>query len=407
MSYLVRLLACLAIVLSAATAAAQTTTRTLQVGPTRALKTPSQAAAVARDGDVIAIDSAVYLGDVASWRQNNLTLRGVGTTRAVLRANGRSAGGKGIWVISGANVRVENIEFAEAKVPDLNGAGIRHEGGGLLTVVNCLFRDNENGILSTTATTAELSISGSEFARNGYGDGRSHGIYTNQLRKLTVQASYFHDTPVGHLIKSRAQESRILYNRIIDGTAGTSSYNIDLPNGGLGYVIGNEIRQSTRTQNPIMIAYAAEGVRYADNRLFLIDNVLVNDLVGRGTFLMNRGPNPARLANNILLGAGPVLSGTGVLTNNLLATHAGGTPSVTLLNGNGNSGNRITATALLANVGANDYRLLAGSPAIGMGVDPKSILGTTILVQSEYLHALKLKYRRPTAPFDAGAHAYP
>jgi len=148
-------------------------------------------------------------------------------------------------------------------------------------------------------------------------------------------------------------------------------------------------------------------VRYADNRLFLIDNIMVNDLVGRGTFVMNLGPNPARLANNILLGAGAVLSGAGVLTNNLLATHAGGTPSVTLLNGNGNSGNRITATAVLANVGADDYRLLAGSPAIGMGVDPKSILGTSILVQSEYLHALKLKYRRPTAPFDAGAHAYP
>ncbi|MBK6838284.1 MAG: hypothetical protein IPG90_08395 [Bacteroidetes bacterium] len=32
--------------------------------------------------------------------------------------------GKGIFVISGSNVRVENIEFANAAVIDMNGAGI-------------------------------------------------------------------------------------------------------------------------------------------------------------------------------------------------------------------------------------------------------------------------------------------
>src|SRR5262245_53559515 len=108
-----RLLACAGVLVSGTAAAAQTI---WQVGSTRALKTPSQAAAVAKDGDTVAIDSEVYLGDVATWRQNNLTLRAVGQARAVLRANGNSAGGKGIWVITGNNVLVENIEFAEAKV---------------------------------------------------------------------------------------------------------------------------------------------------------------------------------------------------------------------------------------------------------------------------------------------------
>lgn len=404
MSYLARLLACFVLLLPVV-AAAQSTPRTLQVGPTRALKTPSQAAVVARDGDTVTIDGAVYLGDVATWRQNNLTLRGLGTTRAVLRANGNSAGGKAIWVISGANVRVENIEFAETKVPDRNGAGIRQEGG-TLTVVNCLFRDNQNGILTAGVAAAELWITGSEFARNGYGDGYSHGIYVGHTRKLTVQSSYFHDTPVGHLIKSRAQEVRILYNRIVDGTAGTSSYNIDLSNGGRVYIVGNEIRQSTRTQNSAIISYAAEGLGHADNRLFVVSNTIVNDL-GRGTFVTNRGPNPAKLGNNILLGAGAVLNGTGVLTNNLLVTHAGGTPNVNLLNGNGNAGNRIAATAMLTDLANDDYRLQAGSPAIGMGADPATVFGAAILVPSEYVHPLRVKYRRPTVPFDAGAHAYP
>src|SRR5439155_2299778 len=51
--------------------------RVLTVGPTRALKLPSQAAAQAHDGDLIAIDAGTYMGDVAIWSADNLTLRGV------------------------------------------------------------------------------------------------------------------------------------------------------------------------------------------------------------------------------------------------------------------------------------------------------------------------------------------
>ena len=97
-------------------------------------------------GDTIEIDADVYEGDVAIWYQDNLTIRGVGGGRAHLKANGNNAEGKGIWVIKGNNTVVENIEFSESTVPDENGAGIRQEGAGL-TVRNCSFHDNENGIL--------------------------------------------------------------------------------------------------------------------------------------------------------------------------------------------------------------------------------------------------------------------
>jgi hypothetical protein len=389
----------LAVILSVLPAALQAQT-TWQVGSTRALKKPSQAAAVARDGDTVAIDSELYLGDVATWRQNNLTLRAVGTTRAVLRANGNHAGGKGIWVIGGTNVRVENIEFAEARVPDRNGAGIRHEAGKL-TVVNCLFRDNENGILANNDSTVDLTVDRSEFARNGRGDGYTHGLYVGQARRLTVQASYFRDTPVGHLIKSRAQDNLIQYNRIFDKD-GSPSYSVNVSNGGVTYLIGNEIRQNTRTQNPIIVSYAEEGVRFADNRLYVVNNTIINDLVGRGVFIVNRGPNPAQLANNIFMGYGPVIDGPGVLTNNLLALFAGGTPSANPLNGAGNSGNRTTSSLVLP-----EYRLAAGSAAIGMAIDPATVLGTAVQLNAEYVHPLRTKFRRLTAPFDAGAHAYP
>ena len=82
----------------------------LRVGPGKTFPTPSAAAGVARDGDVVEIEAATYQADVAAWVQNNLVIRGVGG-RPHLKANGAHVDGKGIWVIHGRNTTVENIEF--------------------------------------------------------------------------------------------------------------------------------------------------------------------------------------------------------------------------------------------------------------------------------------------------------
>src|SRR5262249_18753664 len=85
--------------------------RVLSVGPGKKFARPSQAAAAAKDGDVIEISPQTYAGDVAVWTASNLTIRGVGN-RPHLKANGASAQGKGIWVIQGNNTTVENLEFS-------------------------------------------------------------------------------------------------------------------------------------------------------------------------------------------------------------------------------------------------------------------------------------------------------
>ena len=81
-------------------------------------------------------------------------------------------------------------------------------------------------------------IDSSEFAHNGHGDGYSHNMYIGAVRTFTLRYSYSHDANVGHLVKSRAATNYILYNRLTEQT-GTGSYELDLPNGGLSYVIGN------------------------------------------------------------------------------------------------------------------------------------------------------------------------
>ena len=71
-------------------------TTALRVGRTEQYRMPSLAARAARDGDVIEIAAGDYRGDVAVWRADNLTIRGVGG-RARLEANGEAAQGKAIW----------------------------------------------------------------------------------------------------------------------------------------------------------------------------------------------------------------------------------------------------------------------------------------------------------------------
>ena len=248
---------------------------TIKVGPKHAIKLPSQAATLVQAGDIVEIEAGIYPGDAAVWRADNLTLRGV-NGRARLLSQGITVGGKGIWVIKGRNTTVENIEFANAKVPDRNGAGIRQEGANL-TVRNCLFRENENGILSGANPESEITIESSEFDHNGQGDGRSHNIYIGAIRKFTLRNSTTQRARIGHQIKSRASINIIENNIIQDSPTGHSSYLIDLPSGGTAIIKGNTLHQGKYAENYTMLAYGAEKMLHKENSISIIDNKFSND----------------------------------------------------------------------------------------------------------------------------------
>lgn len=230
-----------------------------RVGPGHPYAKPCQAIAAARAGDTIEIDATgngTYDGDVCGWSTSNLTIVGI-NGRARIDAAGRSSGGKGIWVIAGSGTVVRNVELSGAAVPDRNGAGIRQEGAGL-TVSGSYFHDNENGILAGANAASDIVITSSEFAGNGYGDGQSHNIYIGAVRSFTLRSSYSHDARVGHLVKSRAATNSILSNRLT-GQAGNGSYELDLPNGGLSYVIGNVVHRVRRHRTPTCSPTGSKG----------------------------------------------------------------------------------------------------------------------------------------------------
>jgi len=290
----------LAIVLAMATAPLVRAEHVLRVGPSAPIRTISQASGLAQDGDIIEIEPGEYVGDVAVWTQNQLTIRAV-RGRVKLTAAGASAEGKAIWVVRGGDIKIQDIDFRGARVPDRNGAGIRLEKG-YLVIRNCSFIDNENGIL-TAGGDATLEIEDSEFAYNGAGDGLSHNIYVGPLQKFKVTGSYFHHARIGHLLKSRARENLVLYNRLTDEAGGQASYELEFPNGGISYVIGNIIEQAATTENPTIISIGSEGYAWPDNALYLASNTIVDDLPASGVFLFVKPGNIKVTAiNNLLLG---------------------------------------------------------------------------------------------------------
>ena len=351
----------------------------LRVGKGKQFSLPSQAAAVAKDGAIVEIDAGVYEKDAASWTANNLTLRGVGG-RAHLKSGGAAAEAKGIWVLSGKNTTVENIEFSGCAVSDRNGAGIRQQGEGL-TVRNCFFHDNEMGILTGASPASVILIETSEFARNGAGDGQSHNIYIGTVKSFTLRHCYSHHTRIGHNLKSRAQANYILYNRIMDEENGTSSYAIDLPNGGLSILVGNLVHKGPNSENSGVLTYAAEGAKNEKQELYVANNTFVNDR-SSATFISLRGsPTTVSVINNIFFGPGGMISGKGEASNNL-----------------------ISKDPLFVDRARYDYRLQKGSPAIDGGKPPGKVGDFDLTPRFHYLHPLRKEARPISGALDLGAY---
>ncbi|MBL28571.1 MAG: hypothetical protein CMM50_13580 [Rhodospirillaceae bacterium] len=283
------------------------------VGPDEPHKTIASAVKDSQPGDTVYVRAGLYANDFAEIK-HDLTIIGV-DGRAHIEATLQIGNGKGIFITSG-DITLENLEFSGATVRDRNGAGIRYEGGKL-TIRNCYFHDNEDGILAATAKGGEILIEDSEFARNGYGRGRTHGIYVNRIAKLTVKNSYFHDTKIGHHIKSRAAETHVI-DSVLDDAKTVASYSVDMSNGGVGEIRGNKIIQGTgKGINSIFIAYGPEGMEYKDNRLVIEDNTFINHHTG-GTLVKNWMGTPVEIRNNKIYNVPTIADGLAEIADNVI-----------------------------------------------------------------------------------------
>ncbi len=376
-----------------------------EVGPGHAYASLAAAYSAASPGDTIDIfanGSTPYTGANNSIvvQKNNLTIRGIGLGRVKVQNDPSNLLSIGIGIIVGdvgvTGLKIENLDVEGSRVADANGAGLRMQADSW-QVTNCYFYNNENGILASAGGAGFASITYCEFNYNGLTDagaspGQQHNVYVSTgYAQLTFEYNYSHDSGDGHLLKTRARLNYIEYNRLI-GTK-VESYEINVPDAGKTYIIGNIVHQSSTSQNGGIIDYASENAPQAGDFLYLVNNTVVNDR-GAGTFvqasLIPAGFNVTSV-NNIFAGPGTVYN----LGGGVVPTQAGNVAVSTV------------AAAKFVDPTNFNYHLLSGSPAINAGAAPgASSDGVSLLPIAEPLNDESFSNRTADATLDSGAYDF-
>jgi hypothetical protein len=350
-----------------------------------------------QSGDTIAIDSALYQNDAqVQWAANNLYIHGVGG-RPRLEAGALIANdpnnGKGIFVISGNNVLVENIEFANAAVIDLNGAGIRQEGKNL-TVRSCFFNHNEMGILCGAISNCNTTLEYNVFSNNGNtsNPGYQHNIYIGHIDTFFFRYNYTKDAiGEGHELKSRARVNLIQYNRISNETT-FDSRSIDLPNGGVSIIMGNIIEQSNYSVNNNLVGYGLEGLsNAAPHRCYVVNNTFINRKPNGNFIQVQSGMDTLFVKNNLFCGAntGGIITGSAVLDT----SHNLEIP--------------VILNAGFVNSGLYDYHLLSTASAINAGSNNLPGVGSlSLVVTKSYVYNASGENRISDGLLDMGAFEF-
>lgn len=357
-----------------------------QVGPLQVYNYCSQVAPLVSDGDTVEIDFAVYVNDPqVQWTKNNLYIKGVGGRPRLVAGSqiaNNVSNGKGIFVISGSGVRVENIEFANALVPDHNGAGIRQEGANL-HVSACKFDGNEMGILCGNIANCKTIVEYSEFINGGSpaNPGYQHNIYINHIDSLIFRYNYSHEAIAqGHELKSRANYNFILYNRIANEQS-VDSRTIDLPNGGSVVMVGNVIEQGPNSANSNLLGYGLEGLSNpSPHCLWIHNNTFINKKTTGSFINIAAGTDTLWIKNNLFAGAktgGLILGSPAILdsSHNLIEDNLGYFDFV-------NSSNYY------------DYHLYQSSPAVNTGMTTtKNVFSVPLQPEKEYVDTCSFLFR--------------
>ncbi len=301
------------------TAALLTATAATAIADTTVLSVPSDqyptmAAAVAaankdtnlNNDYVISIAPGTYTNDTAEVDRPMTIQAAVPGSAVILNATAALPNEKGI-LLAFASLTVDGLTFQNAAISnDLggNGAGIRDQDTtdyDTLTVRNSTFINNQMGILTSNSSTDNVVLENNVFMNNGNPDINyfGHAVYIGPANSLMASGNEVCGTNIGHDIKSRAAINTIQNNTLYDGAAdpnqpgcnvGSTSYALDLPNGGQATVTGNTMIQGAATQNGTMFAYGEEGLIYSVNSINFSNNTMENSGVS-GAIAIYDNPN--------------------------------------------------------------------------------------------------------------------
>lgn len=367
------------------------------VSPLGTYKTPQAVSSLVAAGDTVLIEAALYSNlPQITFTKDNLLIKGTkGRPRleaGSLLAN--NTNGKAIFVISGKNCTIENLEFANAAVPDHNGAGIRQEACDLV-VRHCYFNGNEMGILGGNYSPCKVTMEYNIFANNGSpaNPGYQHNIYINHIDTFIFRFNYsINAIAEGHELKSRAHNNFILYN-YIGNLNSLDSRNIDLPNGGTALIMGNIIEQNQASANSNILGFGMEGLTNpAPHNIWLVNNSFINKK-STGSFVqLGSGTDTFFLKNNIMVGA---------KTGGLILG------SARFFDSSNNFVNNQIAAAGFIDATHFDYHLTKNSTCVDKGIAIKrTVRGYALTPVFEYDDTASAKKRHMGPNVDIGAFEY-
>lgn len=218
---------------------------------------------------------------IASGRWRDCAVQTRGSVAYVAQVPGQAAldggvcEGKAALVLRGRSARVDGLIFANMRVPEYNGAGIRLEDGDL-AVSQSWFMDSNQGILTAEDPAGSILIEKSTFTRLGTCEGTggcAHSLYIGNYGALTVRRCRFEQGRGGHYVKSRAARIEITQSSFDDSKGKATNYMIDLPGGASGTIAENWFVQGQDKENySAFIALAAEGKAHGSNGLTIAAN---------------------------------------------------------------------------------------------------------------------------------------
>ncbi len=219
--------------------------------------------------------------------------------------DGVTCEGKAALVLRGRGAKVDGIVFQNLRVPDGNGAGIRLEQSDL-AVVNSLFRNSEEGILTGDDGEATLTIDRSTFSRLGRCDrglSCAHSVYTGLYGRVVVTHTRFEKGSGGHYLKTRAATVEIVDNSFDDTQGTATNYMIDLPSGSVGRIANNLFVQGRDKENySAIIAVAAEERKNPSRGLVVEGNrASIPEGIGRqSVFVADWSGEPLAIGTNTI-----------------------------------------------------------------------------------------------------------
>ena len=201
--------------------------------------------------------------------------------------------------VANVNLTVNGLTFENASISATlggNAAGIRDQatGASSLTVLNSTFLHNQNGILTGNGLPIQqqqlvVKITNSLFANNGGANGMEHGLYISG-HSVDISGSTFCGTIGGHDIKSRTAITTVSSSNLYDGlapssqplcSAGSTSYAVDAPNGGLLTLANDLLSQGSNSPNKAIVSYGEEGLRYTNNAVVASGDFFKSTISGR------------------------------------------------------------------------------------------------------------------------------